>query len=453
MHAGENVLELRLPKGGTIKGHIVDVATGKTPVLDPRIGGISLGASIAGHDPRESCQGYMSNEGTFSMVVQPGKNLIGLFNPYWKLVDEEQWKTKGVEVAAGQTVEIELKLAAQVPAPPPLPKEPLGEKAVINALKFNGGGVNTETVDGQEYVTDIYTIGCDETGVRAPELPPISWLEKNVLLNVKKFPKLRTLGLANPDGGDAALVPLRGVESLETLCIGGAPAVANQSLTSDLTMDAFDHFATLPNLKMLYVMSPHFDDRAFGYLDRWPKLEGLMLGGSFTSEGVKQLRGHSKLKQLGIVAMANAKLGDDCLDEIGALTNLENLGLCDADEVNPSHWTVTDDGMKKLAGLTKLSSLTLQCPQITNAGLVHLRELKNLTHLDLKDASVTQEGIGELKKSLPKLNATGYRGWKPAVPKSETKSDDVLPESTAGETPGDEAPQVTAKAGGAIPAK
>jgi hypothetical protein len=84
------------------------------------------------------------------------------------------------------------------------------------------------------------------------------------------------------------------------LCIGGAPDVANQTLTSDLTMAAFDHFATLPNLKMLYVMSPHFDDRAFGYLDRWPKLEGLMLGGSFTSEGVKQLRGNSKLKQLGI---------------------------------------------------------------------------------------------------------------------------------------------------------
>ena len=219
-----------------------------------------------------------------------------------------------------------MKLAAQVPAPPPLPKEPLGEKAVINALKFNGGGVNTETIDGQEYVTDIYTIGCDETGVRAPELPPISWLEKNVLLNVKKFPKLRTLGLANPDGGDAALVPLRRVESLETLCIGGAPAVANQTLTSDLTMDAFDHFATLPNLKMLYVMSPHFDDRAFGYLDRWPKLEGLMLGGSFTSTGMKRLRGNSNLKQLGVFPMGDSKLDDECLDDIGALTQFRRPG-------------------------------------------------------------------------------------------------------------------------------
>jgi BlaR1 peptidase M56/Carboxypeptidase regulatory-like domain len=418
LHAGQNELDLRLPKGGTIKGRIVDVATGKIPRPDPRIGGISLGASIAGHDARESSQGYMSNEGTFSMVVQPGKNLIGLSTPFWKLVDEEQWKTKGVEVAAGQTVEIELRLASQIPVPPPLPKEPLNAKATLSALKMRGGaGIDFETIEGQEYVTVIYTQVCDRDG-ETPELPRIAWLEKNLLLNIKEFPKLRTLGLTNPDGGDAALESLRGVESLETLCIGGAPDVANQTLTSGLTMAAFDHFATLPNLKMLCVMSPHFDDRAFGYIDRWPKLEGLMLGGAFTLEGVKLVRGKSKLKQLEVLAMANAKLGDDCLDAIGTLANLEDLGLCDADEAKPSHWTVTNDGLAKLAGLTKLSSLTLQCPQITNAGLIHLGEMKSLKHLDLKGTAVTQAGIDELKKSLPKLEATGYQGWKP--PSAET---------------------------------
>jgi hypothetical protein len=455
LHAGQNELDLRLPKGGTIKGRIIDVATGKTPVVDPRIGGISLGASIAGHDARESSQGYMNNEGTFSMVVQPGKNLIGLSTPFWKLVDEEQWKTKGVEVVAGQTVEIELRLAAQVPAPPPMPKEPLSAKGVLAYLSAIGTGINTETIDGRECVTDIYTQAFNRDG-EAPELPRIGWLEKNVLLNIKEFPKLRALGLTNPDGGDAALEPLRGVESLETLCIGGAPDVANQTLTSDLTMAAFDHFATLPNLKMLYVLSPHFDDRAFGYVDRWPKLEGIELGGSFTLDGVKQLRGKSRLKQLGIFPMGESKLGDECLDSIGTLTNLENLGLVDLDEANLHRWLVTDNGLKKLAGLKNLKSLTLQCPQITNAGLIHLREMKKLTHLDLKGTAVTQEGIDELKKSLPKLNATGYRGWKPALPKAATnerdeKSAETSIEQNAAAPP--MPPYATAKAGGAIQAK
>ena len=39
--------------------------------------------------------------------------------------------------------------------------------------------------------------------------------------------------------------------------------------------------------------------------------------------------------------------------------------------------------------------------QVTDAGLVHLRSLSNLTMLSLEDTNVTDAGVAELKKVLP----------------------------------------------------
>ena len=43
----------------------------------------------------------------------------------------------------------------------------------------------------------------------------------------------------------------------------------------------------------------------------------------------------------------------------------------------------------------------VNCPPITDAGLVHLQGLKTLKLLTLYDTQVTSEGIAELRKHLP----------------------------------------------------
>ena len=44
--------------------------------------------------------------------------------------------------------------------------------------------------------------------------------------------------------------------------------------------------------------------------------------------------------------------------------------------------------------------------QITDTGLVHLTGLTKLTYLDLRNTSITDAGIAELKKALPNCGIT-----------------------------------------------
>jgi hypothetical protein len=267
-----------------------------------------------------------------------------------------------------------------------------------------------------------------------------------VLAHIDAFPYLETLGMMGGPGDDKWLEPLRGNKHLKSVMF---------AFSKNLTAKGLEHLATLPNLTEFVAMGLKLDDRALREIAKFPKLQMVQCGGVFTDDGVRELRGKTGLKQLGIVTLGDSQLTDRCLRDIGTLTNLEGLGLMSIDGENPQS-QITDDGLAELAVLTKLESLTLNCPKITNGGLIHLRELKKLKHLDLKGTAVTQEGIDELKKSLPKLNATGYRGWKPSVPKAAAKpgeeaSIEAPPEHPASE-PKTPTP-VTAKAGGAIQAK
>jgi hypothetical protein len=86
---------------------------------------------------------------------------------------------------------------------------------------------------------------------------------------------------------------------------------------------------------------------------------------------------------------------------------------------------VSDEGLAHLKGLTQLVYLSLLDTQVTDAGLVHLKGLTRLGTgpayyldptapywkrggLDLEGTQVTDNGIAELKKSLPDVRA--WRG-------------------------------------------
>ena len=64
---------------------------------------------------------------------------------------------------------------------------------------------------------------------------------------------------------------------------------------------------------------------------------------------------------------------------------------------------VTDEGLAHLRELKNLTHLDLSDTRVTDAGL-GLRELKNLTHLDLCSTPVTSAGLAHLK-GLTNLSA------------------------------------------------
>jgi hypothetical protein len=59
--------------------------------------------------------------------------------------------------------------------------------------------------------------------------------------------------------------------------------------------------------------------------------------------------------------------------------------------------------MRYLAKLKSLESLSLRGSEITDAGLVHLREHRSLTYLGMFGTKVTEEGMAKLKKTIPAL--------------------------------------------------
>ncbi len=70
--------------------------------------------------------------------------------------------------------------------------------------------------------------------------------------------------------------------------------------------------------------------------------------------------------------------------------------------------TLTDDGMKYIESLPTIRDLRLCDVPITDAGLMRLHALKNLKWLHLEHTRVTEYGIAELQKVLPKCDIECY---------------------------------------------
>lgn len=123
-----------------------------------------------------------------------------------------------------------------------------------------------------------------------------------------------------------------------------------------------------------------------------------------TNDDMKHLRRLTLLKTLNLRGSSSGSLiGDEGVKPLRGLTRLEELHLVDVD--------VTDAGLVHLKGLKRLKSLRIDCHRITDEGLLHIAELKGLTSLRLLGGTITDEGVEKLRESLPKCKivATPYR--------------------------------------------
>jgi Leucine-rich repeat (LRR) protein len=109
-----------------------------------------------------------------------------------------------------------------------------------------------------------------------------------------------------------------------------------------------------------------------------------------------------RLNQLEILELAgNASVTDAGLVHLKGLTNLSGLGL--------NNTQITDAGLVHMKGLTKLSYLGLNGTQVTDAGLVRLKGLTNLSILGLNGSQVTDAGMVHLK-GLTNVSHLGLSG-------------------------------------------
>ena len=95
-------------------------------------------------------------------------------------------------------------------------------------------------------------------------------------------------------------------------------------------------------------------------------------------------------------------ISNENMRHLRVLKNLELLAL--------PRWT-NDDGLSNMAGLTKLKTLNLPNAKISNKGMVHLRNLKEVRSLVLTAATIDDAGIQNLagmsKLQILNLSNTG----------------------------------------------
>jgi formylglycine-generating enzyme required for sulfatase activity len=153
-------------------------------------------------------------------------------------------------------------------------------------------------------------------------------------------------------------------------------------------------------------------DAGLGPLKNLGNLEYLTLaelGGNITDNGIARLTGLSRLTALGL---QNCVLTDKCADSLVKLRRLRHVNL------NYTH--IGDEGLGKLAELPNLQSLELAFTDITDAGVGQVARMQALSHVRLP-WQIGDDGVAHLSK-MENLESVycGAFGEKPKVPLTDT---------------------------------
>jgi internalin A len=130
-------------------------------------------------------------------------------------------------------------------------------------------------------------------------------------------------------------------------------------------------------------------------LKRLRNLDSVLVQGSkVTADGVGHL---SEIEKLESLTLCGNAIGVGGFAHLGKLTRLRYLNL------ESTH--CTDHDVALLIPLANLTDLDLGYnPGVTDSGLRHLIGLRKLAGLRLYETKVTDDGVAELKKALPRLS-------------------------------------------------
>jgi len=95
------------------------------------------------------------------------------------------------------------------------------------------------------------------------------------------------------------------------------------------------------------------------------------------------------------VDLRGSRISDAGMVHLSELTELSGLYL--------NNTQVTDAGLVHLKKLKNLEQLVLNGTEATDAGLAYLKSLKGLRYLGLAGTRVTSEGVADLKSALPNV--------------------------------------------------
>lgn len=201
------------------------------------------------------------------------------------------------------------------------------------------------------------------------------------LLQLRDMPALNSLSVMGPNftaAGIADLGQLRGLEYLSLTMIEGLK---------------LDFVSDLPRLKTLSLSHFQWDERSLEIVNQ-SKLGSISY--SLRDPDDHQIHLICKLKPKQRISISNT--------EKLTLDGWTSLGKCKASRLSMMRCTITDAEMVHIAKMNELTSLSLYDAEITDKGIEHLQSLRNLRYLRLRATDVTDEALERLKKKLPTLS-------------------------------------------------
>jgi Leucine-rich repeat (LRR) protein len=234
------------------------------------------------------------------------------------------------------------------------------------------------------------------------------------LEHIRSLAGLRVLYLINVNVSIKGLSLVRDLRHLEYLqapetvddeglaCVAGLPNLKGLYFKQNRVTDVgLSHLAKLKSLEELDLGGDKMTDAGLRHLAELPRLEYLLLWGRFTDAGIAHLKRLPALRTVNINVKQFSNVGMRYLSEC---PRLERIGV---------HWMedVTDEGLVCLKDMRTLRKLDILHSQVTDEGLVHLAQAETLDYLMLP-ARITETGLHHLKglKGLKFLWVSGYGG-------------------------------------------
>lgn len=275
---------------------------------------------------------------------------------------------------------------------------PLTSQKSLAWLRLQGTKISDNGLRTLKYFEFLNTLNIDDTAVTNDGMKYIPALKRLQIFSASMMNigdkgisylagmPLRELSLLKTAVSDKGLKSLENMRSLMVLNLQESPNVKS---------DGIKYLRNLPMLRELNLESTNIDDAALADIANIRSLETLHIGGTkVTTGGVKKLQGMPALNHLRINA---TEFSADWIPTFATLPKLRKMSLA---------WTRLNDAniAEFVAKLPEMENLDLEGTKLSDAGIMHLRKLKHLYWLNLKQSSATQAGIEKLRKAMPQCS-------------------------------------------------
>lgn len=273
--------------------------------------------------------------------------------------------------------------------------------AQLESLNLSSTKVTDLGLSRLDVLVSLKDLNVSDTSVSLSQVPSLPRLESLVLdgtavwdaelVNLAAFVNLKTLRLLGTNVTDAGLANLRTLPALSWLDLSA----------TDVTDDAVASLAPLTQLRHVNLELTAVSEAGLVALSKALPEADINVGADDASLD-RVFSGRYVISRSGSLAYVTGPItwASQSLRRLHLRGNYP-AGHRVGSTVFVNAKTVTDAGLKSLAGLTAIEELDLRESGVTDAGLVSLAKLTTLTRLDLRGTAVTDAGGQSLAKALP----------------------------------------------------